>query len=121
MGSLTGAAHSLAVFGPSHVVSATTMIANARINANLNPRLSGCCAIFPLLWQRPDAETLGGGTAEMYELLHTREHYWNNCGDFRLPARELWEFRTVLRVKNRSEVDVIKRLIFALLLTAGLA
>jgi hypothetical protein len=28
-------------------VSATTMAANARINANLNPRLSGCCAIFP--------------------------------------------------------------------------
>src|SRR5262245_39139479 len=81
------------------------MIANARINANLNPRLSGCCAIFPLLWQRPDAQTLGGGTAEMYELLHTRKHYWSSCGDFRLPGRELWEFRIVLPVENRSEVD----------------
>src|SRR5262245_40739471 len=41
------AAHLLAAFRPSHVVSATTMTANARTSVNLNPRLSGCGAIFP--------------------------------------------------------------------------
>jgi hypothetical protein len=32
---------------------------NARINATLNPRLSGCCAIFPLSWQRPTPDFRG--------------------------------------------------------------
>jgi hypothetical protein len=74
MGALAGAADLL--FGPSHVETVRVMtVNNARINANLNPRFSGCCAIFPSCG---NDRTLGGGTAEMYELLHTRKHYWSN-------------------------------------------
>ena len=70
MGALAGAADLL--FGPSHVESVrVTTVNNARTNANLNPRLSGCCAMFPLvaptgLWETKQQKcmnyfTLGPG------------------------------------------------------------